>query len=240
MFINITAKKMHNFWTFKLFLMCYIFLRINGQILNEKDRNAILYAHNELRKSVDPTAANMREMEWNDCLAEVAYEYLMQCTGSEHNEIRQIQAEEKDCEASDQAVGENKYQTAEKITDFNVVTTAWAAEKESFNYETLECSDVCEHYKQMVWFDSFLIGCAELDQAMCNGEGTIVVCNYARGGNTVGVKPYTQGFQCSECMGPWDTSCNDGLCSRNGGSNLIPHKIIILLVIYASLQVYGL
>ena len=89
-------------------------------------------------------------MQWSDCLAEVAYEYLEKCHGFGNNLDRQRQAAAKNCEASDQAVGENIYKSSGLITDYNVVTTAWASEKSNFDYTTLQCSGVCEHYKQMV------------------------------------------------------------------------------------------
>ena len=72
---------------------------------------------------------------------------------------------------------------------------------------------------------------------MCDGEGTIVLCNYARGGNFVGIKPYIHGDQCANCLPPWG-SCNDGLCSMNDGSSLFPSKMTILLFIFIILQAF--
>ena len=216
-----------------ILIICFIlsFLRLNGQILEEEDRKVIIDAHNEARRDVDPTATNIREMEWSDCLAEVAYDYLKKCTGFAHNPDRQTEAAAKSCEASDQFVGENLYQSPGPVTDITAVTTLWANEKENYDYESGICSDVCGHYTQMVWFDSFLVGCTEYDQVNCGETGTIIACNYARGGNIIGEKPYTDGEQCSGCESPWD-NCNDGLCAKSDGSSLLPSIMEVILIVH--------
>ena len=49
----------------------------SAQAIQDKGlQKTIVDIHNDARRSVDPTAANMREMEWSDCLAEAAYEFV--------------------------------------------------------------------------------------------------------------------------------------------------------------------
>ena len=75
-------------------------------ILDGANQNTIVDIHNDARRSVDLTAADMREMKWSDCLAEATYEYLKQCQITQT--IQEIAAA-KNCEASDQDVGFNLF-----------------------------------------------------------------------------------------------------------------------------------
>ena len=58
----------------------------------------------------------------------------------------------------------------------------------------------------MAWWESNKLGCG----AKRCGDRTILVCNYAPGGNYVGQKPYRQGKPCSDC--PKGAICDNNLC----------------------------
>ncbi|XP_062868802.1 GLIPR1-like protein 1, partial [Trichomycterus rosablanca] len=84
---------------------------------------------------------------------------------------------------------------------------------------TLKCTDVCGHYTQVVWAESYKVGCAVVD---CPGgvrntdfshrPGAIFICNYATAGNYQGVPPYKRGPACSQCGGE---RCEENLCRNS-------------------------
>ena len=206
----------------------------NAQVIQDKEvQKSIVDIHNEARRSVDPTAANMREMEWSDCLAEAAYEYLQQCLKMQT--VQQIAAA-KDCEASDQEVGSNILIRADSITDIITVVTNWADEKSFYRRVTNDCEEEkdCGHYIRMIFPESFLVGCAIFYYGPdCGFEEYDFLCSYAKGGGSEN-QPYALGEKCSECIAPWD-NCNDGLCTRNDGSSLSPREtsfVIIFAIVF--------
>ena len=190
---------------------------VHCQGFDEEAKNAIVDAHNEVRRAVSPSAANMMEVKWSDCLANVGSNYLETCPGIiTHNPNARAQAQAMNCEGSEQFVGENLYWTSRStVPDVTVATTAWANEKSDYNYVT-GCSlgEVCGHYTQMIWYNSYLVGCAQINQSPCGESGTTIICNYAIGGNIVGSPPYTEGQACSQCATS-SPNCNEDLCSIN-------------------------
>jgi uncharacterized protein YkwD len=151
-------------------------------------------AHNEVRVQVSPSATPpLPLVEWNEELARVAQSYAERCI-FEHNSERTKQYEA--ISGKNDYVGENLYlSTAFSITPAEAVQS-WASEAQDYNYSRNHCArgKVCGHYTQVVWGNSNEIGCGT---AQCNNmaaspykRGSIVVCNYAPGGNYVGEKPY--------------------------------------------------
>jgi len=73
--------------------------------------------------------------------------------------------------------------------DEKKVVLEWVREGIEFNYDDNKCGvgKTCDHYTQVVWRDSQVMGCAA---ASCADESQIWVCNYDPPGNFFGQKPY--------------------------------------------------
>nr|XP_034330687.1 peptidase inhibitor 16-like [Crassostrea gigas] len=171
-----------------------------------------LDVHNEKRRIVNPTAANMRELKWSDELATVAQNYANKCV-SGHNPNKYDKAE------SFKRVGENLYYSKDEATPRKAVEF-WDNEKNSYDFGTNNCTHekTCGHYTQVVWAETEYVGCAV---AFCDpliregwSSGYFYVCNYGERGNMNGDRPYIHviGSTCSQC--PSGYSCNNGLCSK--------------------------
>ena len=234
----INRHKMQLWGKINILIVCHTIFNIpvgNAQAILEADQKAIVDILNEARRSVDPTAASMREMKWSDCLAEATYEYLQQCRISKT--VQEIAAANI-CEASDQDVGFNLAGRSETITDVISIVTDWVNEKSFYRRVSNDCErfQYCGHYLRMIFPESFLVGCITFDnQGECGGDsvGYSFACSYAKGGG-INSQPYALGEKCSECIAPWD-NCNDGLCTRNDGSSLFPSKtssIIIFAIVF--------
>ena len=218
-----------------ILIVCHTIFNIpvgNAQAIQDKEvQKSIVDIHNEARRSVDPTAANMREMKWNDCLAEATYEYLQQCRITQT--VQEIAAA-KNCEALDQDVGFNLADSDETITDIISIVTDWVNEKSFYTRVSNDCerNQYCGHYLKMIFPESFLVGCITFDnQGECSGGdpmGYFFLCSYVKRGG-INSQPYAIGEKCSECIAPWD-NCNDGLCIRNDGSSLFPSKTSSMII----------
>ena len=92
---------------FSIFLLS--FFVIYGH--TNPDADAVIYLHNIVRADVSPTASNMIALEWSDCLASVASDYLDSCPGFRHNRERTNAAKDKGCVKNTWSayVGENLF-----------------------------------------------------------------------------------------------------------------------------------
>ena len=185
---------------------------VESTMFSGQEQQDIVDYINQIRRSVSPTAADMREIQWSDCYANIANTYLETCAGFQHNANRLTQAQSAGCNESAVTVGENLYMTSGSLENSTEPLRAWASESVDYSYAANTCSAVCGHYTQIIWSTTSLVGCAFLDLVNCMSTGTRVVCNYASGGNLIGFPPYTEGAACSGCTAPF-LSCNNGLCS---------------------------
>ena len=119
-------------------------------------------------------------------------------------------------------------------------TLAWYLEVESPGYNSNDIDPfknpgAAGHYTQVVWAETEEIGCGFTYYNVCshyvtcvsvslnlflqekvgpfNAFKQLVVCNYAKNGNTLSKPMYLQGEACSQC--PDGYSCEDGLCAKN-------------------------
>jgi uncharacterized protein YkwD len=158
-----------------------------GECTLGASRCAWLAAHNAVRCAVDPPAAAMPAVTWDDALECVAQQYVNTCpTG--HNEARSEMY--ATCGGSGY-VGENM---AWGYPDEAAVVAGWAEESADYDLAGNACSGVCGHYTQIVWAATLRIGCAS-PTVSCGGTwgDAIYVCDYAPGGNYNGQAPYTAG-----------------------------------------------
>ncbi|XP_006142907.1 GLIPR1-like protein 1 [Tupaia chinensis] len=166
-----------------------------------------LSAHNEWRGKVSPPAADMKYMIWNEGLAKMAKAWANECK-FQHNSCLKKPYK---CYSGFEYVGENIWLGGLRIFTPNAAITAWYNETKFYDFNTLSCSKVCGHYTQVVWADSYQVGCA---LSMCSNLGgpstAIFVCNYGPAGNYANMPPYTKGTPCSLCAK--EEKCTKKLC----------------------------
>ncbi|PNJ63604.1 GLIPR1L1 isoform 2 [Pongo abelii] len=166
-------------------------------------------AHNEWRGKVNPPAADMKYMIWDKGLAKMAKAWANQCK-SEHNDCLDKSYK---CYAAFEYIGENIWLGGIKSFTPRLAITAWYNETQFYDFDSLSCSRVCGHYTQLVWANSFYVGCAV---AMCPNLGgastAIFVCNYGPAGNFANMPPYIRGESCSLCSK--EEKCVKNLCKN--------------------------
>ncbi|XP_054007292.1 venom allergen 5-like isoform X2 [Hylaeus anthracinus] len=154
-------------------------LRADG--LSCEEKQAILDEHNRLRQLValgqihgQPGAANMREMVWDDELAAIAQRWADQCAEI-HDNSRNVRRF---------AVGQNIARTwttrppgvYDDEPNWRQRISDWFNEVQ--HYRT-GYSDDTGHYTQLVWGDTFLLGCGySFYYDPARGYTKNYVCNY--------------------------------------------------------------
>lgn len=89
-----------------------------------------------------------------------------------------------------------------------------------------QCTGVCGHFTQVVWADSYRVGCAAVECSMdetdqeaygiFTGEANLLVCQYYRGGNYLSQYAWETGAPASNCPSTSLSSYqvqNEGLCA---------------------------
>uniref|UniRef100_A0A8U8BUT5 Uncharacterized protein n=1 Tax=Geospiza parvula TaxID=87175 RepID=A0A8U8BUT5_GEOPR len=163
----------------------------------------IVDRHNALRRGVKPTASNMMKMEWCSAAAENAQNWANQCT------LRHSPA---NLRRTNVQCGENLFMSSAPFS-WSDVLQAWYNEEKNFEYGTgaKPKGAMFGHYTQMVWHNSYKIGCGF---AFCSNTtySYFYVCQYCPAGNLIGSMktPYKEGEPCGDCP----SACEDGLCSK--------------------------
>lgn len=181
--------------------VCVLLALSSGQ-LSEDDHQVIVEQHNFRRGQVEPAAVYMKRMIWDENLKIVAEGYAAKCRWDHNPDLEDL--------------GENLYVTNGPLDPAEAITK-WFKELDFYNYTSNECEEgqMCGHYTQVVWADSYKVGCAahlcEEIEGLSFGKATILVCNYYPTGNFEGEKPYEEGESCSRC--PDDMPhCEDLVC----------------------------
>jgi len=188
---------------------------------------AIITRHNELRQKVasgsetngnQPAASNMQKVVWNEEIATIAQRWADQCTFG-HDKDR------KKCDGT--YVGQNAYSgwNSQESTKADVMgglsgaVQSWYDEviKPGFSntdIDPFKFSYGAGHYTQVVWAETAEVGCGVVYYKDGTWYKTLVVCNYAIGGNWNGGSMYKIGTPCANC--PSGTTCDtkyNALCS---------------------------
>ncbi|NWS38475.1 CRIS2 protein, partial [Probosciger aterrimus] len=166
-------------------------------------QNLIVDTHNTLRRGVNPTASNMLKMEWNVPAAKNAQNWANECT------LRHSPASMR---KTDVQCGENLFMSSGPFSWSDVIQS-WYNEEENFEYGTGAKTKgaVIGHYTQLIWYNSYQVGCAVAYCPM-NPFNYFYVCQYCPPGNNAMqiATPYRSGPKCAECPG----HCDRGLCTN--------------------------
>jgi len=185
-------------------------------------KDAIVDKHNELRARVangkeklgvdgrQPKAANMRQLVWNDELAEIAQRWINQCAGA-HDKNRRT--DEFSWVGQNWAMSSNgnKDQQQSLATSF---VQMWYDEVKDMSKKALTDptgknngkTGVIGHYTQVVWAETTDVGCGYI----ASSKGSYMACNYGPGGNVAGKRVYETGKPGSKCP---TKKTSQGLCA---------------------------
>ncbi|NXG00508.1 GLIP1 protein, partial [Sakesphorus luctuosus] len=166
-------------------------------------------AHNMFRSKVNPAASNMFHMSWDAALAKTAKAWAKKCK-FKHNTNLEIPGK---MHPTFPRVGENIWTGTATIFSVDRALSDWFNEVRSYDFSTNRCTGMCGHYTQVVWAESYKVGCAV---HFCNtveyfsqvSKAAHFVCNYGPAGNYPR-KPYKAGQPCSGCS---NEKCVDKLC----------------------------
>lgn len=199
--------------------------------VSEAEKLEILEAHNTLRAKVargeesqgdsgpQPSGADIRELVWNDELAQVAQAWAEQCKGGHDG-----YAKRKIC-SRDYAVGQNVFRKWGHNPDsvWTEAIQSWYNEVANMPHTFVDqftgsppSGKIIGHYTQLVWGATNEIGCGAVDFSSIKSgttypESKVYVCNYGRNGNSINSPVYTRGPAASECSGGESTRY-PGLC----------------------------
>ncbi|NXI33861.1 GLIP1 protein, partial [Sterrhoptilus dennistouni] len=168
-------------------------------------------AHNTFRSKVNPPASNMFRMSWDAALAKTAKAWAKKCI-FDHNIYLEMPGK---MHPTFPRVGENIWTGTARIFSVDAALRSWFNEVSNYKFSTNTCTYVCGHYTQVVWAESYKVGCAV---HFCNtvenfpglSDAAHFVCNYGPAGNYPR-KPYKEGQPCSRCS---NEKCVDKLCGK--------------------------
>ncbi|XP_012296892.2 GLIPR1-like protein 2 [Aotus nancymaae] len=198
--------------------LCELWLLLLGSGLNasflphEEDVdfiNEYVNLHNELRGDVIPRGSNLRFMTWDVALSRTARAWGKKCVFEHNIYLQGVRM----AHPKFYGIGENMWVGPENEFTASIAIRSWYAEKKMYNFINGSCSKNCSNYIQLVWDNSYKVGCAVTP---CSKIGhirhaAIFICNYAPGG-TLTRRPYEPGTFCTQC-GRRD-KCTDFLCSN--------------------------
>lgn len=177
-------------------------------VTNEDFIQECVQTHNQYRSKVNPTATNMLYMTWDPELARIAKSWAKVCRFSHNPQLK------SGLHPNFTSVGENIWTGSLTLFSASSAISDWYDEIKNYDFTTRRCSNVCGHYTQVVWADSYKVGCAvqfcpKVTNFASLSNGAHFVCNYGPGGNYP-TWPYNQGPTCSDC--PKDDRCLNNLC----------------------------
>ncbi|XP_013914971.1 PREDICTED: glioma pathogenesis-related protein 1 [Thamnophis sirtalis] len=166
--------------------------------------------HNKFRSEVKPSASNMLYMTFDLALARIARAWANKCVWK-HNPNQRYHPDRMF-----KPTGENMWLGSASRNPINVEgpIRAFHSEVNYYTFSTHHCSRVCGHYTQMVWAETYKVGCAvhfcPIVQGFGGSNAAHFICDYGPGGNYPRW-PYKSGVTCSEC---YKEPCIDRLCGE--------------------------
>jgi hypothetical protein len=154
----------------------------------QAERERLLAAHNAARCTVNPPAASMPALVWDDRLAAVAQRFADAnagtCTSPVYNASRD---REFAAAGGSGRVGEN-VATGSASVPIERLVQLWTDQRSSWVHGPLT-SNAAGNYTQMIWAGTTAVGCGV---ATC-GTSRFLVCDYAPAGNSMSQAPYVAG-----------------------------------------------
>jgi hypothetical protein len=190
--------------------------------VSSSDKALIVKVHNELRNKMAtqttefgtkfPLASNMRQVYWSEEIAKLAQEH----------------ADKKVFEHSTSTfrktptfsyIGENlatqSYYGGEAISNWDRAIRSWFSEIKDFNEDVSSYKTVggpaTGHFTQIVWAESYAIGCGLSSYPKNGGTTFLFVCQYGPGGNFLSKPIYLQGKR-NCASGTTSSTDYPGLC----------------------------
>ncbi|XP_074082279.1 glioma pathogenesis-related protein 1 [Macrotis lagotis] len=197
---------------FSVFSICNWAQKMNTlpNIENEDFIKKCVDIHNKFRSQVVPRASNMLHMSWDTQLAKVAEAWAKKCKFQHNSDLKTP----KKLHPTFNTLGENIWVGSSWIFSEESAIKLWNDEVKNYNFETQKCTGPCLHYTQVVWANSYKVGCAvqfcpKIDD-MTNAA--LFVCDYGPPGNFVNEKPYKKGEPCSACKK--EDVCVNQMCAN--------------------------
>uniref|UniRef100_F6U0Y7 GLI pathosis related 1 n=1 Tax=Equus caballus TaxID=9796 RepID=F6U0Y7_HORSE len=164
-------------------------------IKNEDFIKECVRMHNKFRSEVQPTASDMLYMTWDPGLAQIAKSWARNCQFSHNTRLKPPHK----LHPNFTSLGENIWTGSLSLFSVSSAVTAWYNESKFYDFKTRKCSKVCGHYTQVVWADSYKVGCAVQFCLKVSGfeglsNGAHFICNYgpAKPGREVVLLPVMQ------------------------------------------------
>ncbi|KAM9006910.1 cysteine-rich venom protein-like [Sarcophilus harrisii] len=179
-------------------------LDCNLSTMKEEVQKEILDCHNNIRRSVIPTASNMLKMEWSHEAASDAQRWANKCTLKV--------SEFSNRTTGDTVCSENVFASSLSVCWKDVIL-AWKLQKKNFIYGVGAINQKSHYlaYIQMIFYRTYKIGCG-VSYCPNNIYKYFYVCQYCPARNEVTslATPYKKGERCADC--PY--SCYNGLCTN--------------------------
>ncbi|XP_059396259.1 peptidase inhibitor 16-like [Carassius carassius] len=182
----------------------WVILSLAAGHLTEQEKSTIVDMHNEFRSKVQPSAAFMQKVVWDETLRLVAENHTANCIVDHNPLLKELR------------MGENIFSGSEPFNAIKAMME-WFGEHEDYNFETKNCDEerICANYIQMVWANSSRIGCAaqscDTTEHLGHEKVTLFVCNYYPSGNIKTQNPYESGVPCSRCTDTLPV-CEGNMC----------------------------
>ncbi|XP_078361849.1 uncharacterized protein LOC144646177 isoform X2 [Oculina patagonica] len=188
--------------------------------LPAEQKEKFLDEHNKFRGMVDPPAADMEYLFWDEDLANLAQMWSNQCIW-EHGFVEF--GDEYPNSVPFKRVGQNLAREWGVLETPEDRVKPWYAEHQYYSYSKFAspmgaaCSkEPCGHYTQLVWAKTKHVGCGVkwcdkdfgIPHPWIPGE-TVVTCDYGPTGNMIGEYPYKKGTPCTKC------ASGKGFCYKN-------------------------
>ncbi|KAJ7375077.1 Cysteine-rich secretory protein LCCL [Desmophyllum pertusum] len=188
--------------------------------LTVEDKEKFLAEHNKFRGMVDPPAADMEYLFWDDNLANLAQMWANKCIW-DHGFLTFGDQYLYPVDFKGQ-IGQNLARQTDRLENPEDRVERWYLEYKQYTYNKYPntCRRApCGHYTQLAWATHKYVGCAINvcptfnDDFWRNNrfqEGTMVNCDYGPStGNVQGQYPYQRGTPCSKC------ASGKGFCYHN-------------------------
>jgi hypothetical protein len=208
-----------------------------GTVLPDAEIQNIIQAHNDYRNEVAlgkatgasgaiPNASNMRQVYWSTAIAAKAQEWANNCKFSHSKPAFRKQG--------NMNVGENIYTKGSTKAvspdhmSWKAGVTAWYHEIKKFNNDQIKpfkFTDGTGHFTQVVWAETYLIGCGYAAYKDGKWSKGLYVCEYGPAGNFMKHAMLVEGAPASACPDGTAVSTDyPGLCCISG--NCTRDKIV--------------